>query len=191
MAFAGYDDFEACVRAHSDKDDPKAYCATIKRQVEGQSVEFADLEVETLLETADAHSDELLAEFLQAAIAEQEDVEQQAEGDENHVFGPAMDTDDAFYRLGPDEAYCEVEGEVFDQFEDAEYDDADRRCCPYCSEQLQDYDKLHNCSEQAVITGLSQEAIDAIERQYNVEIDVVDGEGSAAPTDHKSQRSDE
>lgn len=34
MPFAGYDDFDACVRANSDKRDPDAYCAAIKRQVE-------------------------------------------------------------------------------------------------------------------------------------------------------------
>lgn len=196
MPFAGYEDFEACVQAHSDKDNPEAYSATVKRLVEGQSEEFDRLELGAVLKTADEHSDEMLAEFLQAAIAEQEDIEQQAEGDENHVFGPAMNTDDAFYRLGPDEAYCENEGEVFDQFDEADYDDADRRCCPHCGEQLQDYDKLHNCSassedQQAVITGLSQEAVDAIERRHNVDVEVVDGEGSAAPTDSKSPNSDE
>ena len=32
--FAGYDNFEACVKANSDKEDPQAYCATIMRSVE-------------------------------------------------------------------------------------------------------------------------------------------------------------
>lgn len=32
--FAGYDDFNACVRDNQDKRDPDAYCASIKRQVE-------------------------------------------------------------------------------------------------------------------------------------------------------------
>ena len=32
--FAGYDDFEQCVRENSDKDDPEAYCGTIKHRVE-------------------------------------------------------------------------------------------------------------------------------------------------------------
>jgi hypothetical protein len=67
-----------------------------------------------------------------------------AEGEENHVFGPAMNTEDGFYRLDPEEAYCEHEGEVFDQFDEADYDDLDRRCCPYCGEQLQDYDKAYH-----------------------------------------------
>jgi len=35
--FAGYKDFDDCVRKNSDKDDPKAYCAVIKKQV-GESV---------------------------------------------------------------------------------------------------------------------------------------------------------
>jgi len=35
-AFADYEDFDACVRANSDKEDPEAYCASIKRQVEGK-----------------------------------------------------------------------------------------------------------------------------------------------------------
>ncbi|OYR76117.1 hypothetical protein DJ71_18480 [Halorubrum sp. E3] len=63
---------------------------------------------------------------------------------DNHVFGPAMNTDDAFYRLEAGEAYCEHEGEVFDQFEEADTDDNDRRVCPFCGEQLQEYDKSYN-----------------------------------------------
>lgn len=35
--FAGYEDFDACVAANGDKDDPEAYCATIMRNVEGVS----------------------------------------------------------------------------------------------------------------------------------------------------------
>lgn len=35
--FAGYKDFDECVARNSDKDDPKAYCATIMREVEGKS----------------------------------------------------------------------------------------------------------------------------------------------------------
>lgn len=35
--FADYKDFDDCVRRNSDKGDPKAYCATIMRQVEGKS----------------------------------------------------------------------------------------------------------------------------------------------------------
>lgn len=36
--FAGYKDFDACVAANQDKEDPKAYCATIMRNVEGKSI---------------------------------------------------------------------------------------------------------------------------------------------------------
>lgn len=35
MPFAGYPDFESCVKANQDKDDPSAYCAAIQRAVEG------------------------------------------------------------------------------------------------------------------------------------------------------------
>jgi hypothetical protein len=35
MPFANYEDFDACVRDNQDVDDPEAYCASIKRQVEG------------------------------------------------------------------------------------------------------------------------------------------------------------
>ncbi len=37
MPFAGYDDFDDCVDANADKRDPEAYCAVIKREVEGES----------------------------------------------------------------------------------------------------------------------------------------------------------
>jgi hypothetical protein len=37
MPFAGYEDFDACVRQNGDKSDPEAYCASIKRDVEGES----------------------------------------------------------------------------------------------------------------------------------------------------------
>lgn len=36
MPFAGYSDFDACTSANSDKRDPSAYCAAIKRQAEGK-----------------------------------------------------------------------------------------------------------------------------------------------------------
>lgn len=32
--FAGYKDFDACVKANLDKRDPQAYCGTIKRKIE-------------------------------------------------------------------------------------------------------------------------------------------------------------
>jgi hypothetical protein len=39
--FAGYKDFEACVAANRDKDDPEAYCGKIKHQVEDGKKEGA------------------------------------------------------------------------------------------------------------------------------------------------------
>jgi len=36
MPFAGYDDFDACVADNSDKGNPEAYCAVIKRETEGK-----------------------------------------------------------------------------------------------------------------------------------------------------------
>jgi len=35
MPFAGYRDFADCVAKNRDKKNPKAYCATIMRKVEG------------------------------------------------------------------------------------------------------------------------------------------------------------
>ena len=40
MPFGGYKDFADCVRKNSDKDNPKAYCATIKRKVEKESISY-------------------------------------------------------------------------------------------------------------------------------------------------------
>jgi len=37
MPFAGYDDFDDCVSANSDQDDPDDYCDVIKREVEGEA----------------------------------------------------------------------------------------------------------------------------------------------------------
>jgi hypothetical protein len=37
MPFGEYEDFDACTRANSDKDDPGAYCAAIKRRIEGRA----------------------------------------------------------------------------------------------------------------------------------------------------------
>lgn len=39
--FAGYEDFAACVRANQDKDDPEAYCGSIKHKVEDGKKEGA------------------------------------------------------------------------------------------------------------------------------------------------------
>jgi len=42
MPFADYKDFDACVAANKDKDDPEAYCASIKREVEGDTEQADD-----------------------------------------------------------------------------------------------------------------------------------------------------
>jgi hypothetical protein len=39
MPFGEYESFEDCVAKNSDKADPEAYCATIKRQIEGASIQ--------------------------------------------------------------------------------------------------------------------------------------------------------
>lgn len=36
MPFGEYEDFSDCIRKNSDKEDPEAYCAAIKRQIEGK-----------------------------------------------------------------------------------------------------------------------------------------------------------
>lgn len=38
MPFAGYEDFDDCVRQNQDKSDPEAYCAAIQREAEGESM---------------------------------------------------------------------------------------------------------------------------------------------------------
>lgn len=40
MPFAGYKNFDDCVARNKSKGDPKAYCATIMRQVEGKAMEM-------------------------------------------------------------------------------------------------------------------------------------------------------
>src|SRR3990167_8857769 len=35
--FGEYETFDACVAAHGDKDDPEAYCAAMKREMEGDA----------------------------------------------------------------------------------------------------------------------------------------------------------
>lgn len=42
MPFAGYTDFADCVAKNSGKSDPAAYCATIKRSVEGEAIRHID-----------------------------------------------------------------------------------------------------------------------------------------------------
>jgi len=47
MPFGEYKDFDDCVRKNSDKEDPKAYCGTIKAAVEGDSM--SDFQADTTL----------------------------------------------------------------------------------------------------------------------------------------------
>ena len=47
MPFADYDDFDECVSDHSDKSDPEAYCAVIKRESEGKDA-LSDSELDAL-----------------------------------------------------------------------------------------------------------------------------------------------
>ena len=58
MPFGEYDDFDECVRENSDKRDPEAYCATIKRQIEGASA-LSDADRDAI-QAADGFSDRLL-----------------------------------------------------------------------------------------------------------------------------------
>ncbi len=44
MPFAGYKDFADCVAKNQDKGDPEAYCAVIKRQVEGEKLRHPDFQ---------------------------------------------------------------------------------------------------------------------------------------------------
>ena len=43
MPFAGYKDFDDCVRRNRDKDDPKAYCARIMQRTENKGAESQDV----------------------------------------------------------------------------------------------------------------------------------------------------
>ena len=45
MPFADYEDFAGCVRANGDKDDPEAYCAAVKRKVEGAELTEGEKQV--------------------------------------------------------------------------------------------------------------------------------------------------
>lgn len=65
--FAGYDSFDDCVRQNSEKDDPEAYCAAIKRKVE----EAGDLA--EAVEDVDTVPTEEMAEAASTALAKFED----------------------------------------------------------------------------------------------------------------------
>jgi len=45
MPFGEYKDFDDCVSKNKDKDDPEAYCATIKRNIEGEVFDPKELEM--------------------------------------------------------------------------------------------------------------------------------------------------
>jgi hypothetical protein len=60
MPFGDYEDFEACVAANSDKDDPEAYCAAIKRQIEGAAA-LSETDRKAIT-ASDTFSDKLLEE---------------------------------------------------------------------------------------------------------------------------------
>lgn len=89
------------------------------------------------LDESDPRVREAFDKFTGASLAAPSD-----SPDDNHIFGPA--TNGVSYRLEADEAYCEIEGEQFDQFDEADIDESGRRLCPYCGDQLQEYDKVHN-----------------------------------------------
>ncbi|MFC7323238.1 hypothetical protein ACFQMF_01460 [Halorubrum rutilum] len=96
--------------------------------------EAAELEA---LDEADPRVRAAFDEFTGASLATPSD-----SPDDNHVFGPA--TNGVSYRLEADEAYCEREGEQFEQFDEADTDANGRRLCPYCGDPLQEYDKAYN-----------------------------------------------
>ena len=51
--FAGYDDFEACVKANQDKDNPEAYCGQVKKQAE-ETLHFQNVVTGKINEIAEA-----------------------------------------------------------------------------------------------------------------------------------------
>lgn len=67
--FAGYEDFEACVRANQDKSDPDAYCGAIKHKVEGSLQKEARWERRHYEDLASAISHHPLREQLSRAFA--------------------------------------------------------------------------------------------------------------------------
>lgn len=66
MPFAGYNDFDDCVSENSDKNDPDAYCAVIKRQVEGKSREFDIIADERIKKTVETDGIALAEDIRQA-----------------------------------------------------------------------------------------------------------------------------
>lgn len=103
-----------------------------------------------------------LAQVTAGELEQVQSVTAEQQADDGHVLGPA--TNGVSYRLEDSEVYCEAEGEVFDRSE------ASRGICPHCGESF-------GPDQQAVtISGLSQEALTAIDRRYNVTIEEVNDE---------------
>ncbi len=63
--FAGYKDFDACVLANKDKDDPESYCAVVMRKVESHSPTGGDTTTEKGGETHMTEEDNLEVEILE------------------------------------------------------------------------------------------------------------------------------
>ena len=77
MPFAGYADFAACVRQNQQAKDPNAYCASIKRAVEGKSTEYQDIFVKALegedtgwLDVREWHNDRTHTAFINDALTD-------------------------------------------------------------------------------------------------------------------------
>ena len=77
MPFAGYADFPACVRQNQQAKDPDAYCASIKRAVEGKSEGYQQVFLRALagedtdwLDTKDWHNNRTHAAFINDALTD-------------------------------------------------------------------------------------------------------------------------
>jgi hypothetical protein len=67
MPFGEYADFADCVAKNQDKNDPEAYCAAIKRQIEGDSLHRIGFDIATLDQKILADNNEVL--IMPAVIA--------------------------------------------------------------------------------------------------------------------------
>lgn len=94
--FAGYDDFDDCVSQNQDKQDPEAYCATIKKKVEeidttGESnMSDEDTEQEQdiedlgdALDWLDANAPDEVINMIQDAMQEEDDMDDDEEEESN------------------------------------------------------------------------------------------------------------
>lgn len=72
--FAGYANFDACVRDNQDKNDPKAYCAEIMRKVEGKA---EDKEQKDIRKDIDSYIDDVEKDLLEAVeLISEDEIEQ-------------------------------------------------------------------------------------------------------------------